>query len=290
MRAFVGIVFACLAVSPASAQHVAQVDEDVMEAQRCIWRCQAEYGNDWKAYEACTVRNCAGDAPPDETPPEQEAAPVPPPLTQPSPLSPQQSLKPGSRAPSAGSGSLPSASAGGLSAVPSGSWRYGNHPVLGPSAYVETDEGTVSLACAYFGESLAVAHILSLRVTGSLVSPGTSTIMFPGSLDTVRIEDKTGSGYTEQRGDTCDMAVSSFRSAPVMILVPGNVTAVNDVGTHVEITLDIQGRQTVVTSGDEAARLPGSRLIPLKGSSAAIGKLIAACPAARLDIENNCGI
>jgi len=43
----------------------AQVDEDflesdAMEVQRCIWRCQAEYGASSKRYPQCVEANCNG--------------------------------------------------------------------------------------------------------------------------------------------------------------------------------------------------------------------------------------
>lgn len=277
MRTVVGIVLAVLAGSPALAQQVAQVDEDAMEVQRCIWRCQANYPV-WSEYEACVAQQCSGS--------EQQAAPEPPPepppaLSPPSPLAPQQSLRPGSKAPSASAG---------LPKVPAGAWRYGDHPVFGPSAYVEVGDGTVSLACAYSGTDPTVGDILRLRLTGNILAPGQVTVMFQGRPDAFTIEDETGSGQTEKRGNTCETAVSAFRGADALVLVPGRIDGIQSVGGGTEITIDNGGRRSVIRSAKEGARLPGSRLIPLKGSSAAIGKLIAACPAARLDIENNCGI
>lgn len=38
----------------------AQVDDEAMETQRCIWRCQAEHGSNWARYEQCTVDLCSG--------------------------------------------------------------------------------------------------------------------------------------------------------------------------------------------------------------------------------------
>lgn len=38
----------------------AQVDDDVMEVQRCVWRCQAEFGAASQRYGQCVNELCSG--------------------------------------------------------------------------------------------------------------------------------------------------------------------------------------------------------------------------------------
>lgn len=91
----------------------AQVPEDAMELQRCIWRCQAEYGADDPAYGQCVEAQCSDALVLSSAlPPAGQQGPLPP-----------------------GPGVL------------TGTWVFGTHPVLGLTAYIETGAGTLGIGC-----------------------------------------------------------------------------------------------------------------------------------------------
>lgn len=54
--AVIAVAIGCLWSTSAFAQ-----DDEAMEVQRCIWRCQAEGGSSWKRYQQCVSVKCNGE-------------------------------------------------------------------------------------------------------------------------------------------------------------------------------------------------------------------------------------
>ncbi len=176
------------------------------------------------------------------------------------------------------------------SAAASGAWVYGEDPVLGLSAHIRTPEGAIGIACIADGSNPAAAEILAVRVTPDLAGPNGKLYMFDGKDGGRSIASSAGAGYAELRDNTCGISLDSFRSADAMYLIDGTIAAVSSTGSVAEITIDHGGRQTVVSGGSDAADKIGAKTIPLKGSATAIKALLRACPAARMDIESDCGL
>lgn len=222
---------------------VAAAEDDVMEVQRCIWRCGAETGMKQPAYDACIAEKC------DSGPSTQPATPE-----------------------------------------VQGRWTYGDDDYLRMSAYVEVPDGAIGLACAYDGDSLAVADVIALRVTTGLAQGNELHYLFDGAPDGGTISLSDDVGYLEYKGDTCSTHVEAFRKARSLFILDGSVISIAAEGDDTVFTVEQDGERIEVRNVAEAkARLKG-RTIPLAGSSAAIAKLLANCPAAQRDIDINCGM
>jgi hypothetical protein len=176
------------------------------------------------------------------------------------------------------------------SAASSGTWVYGEDPVLGLSAHIRTPQGAVGITCIADGTNPAAAEILAVRVTPELVAPSGTLYMFEGKEGARSFTNVTGAAYAELRDNTCGISLDSFRSANAMYLIDGTIATVESAGNVTRITIDQAGKQTVVIGGTDAATRIGAKAISLKGSSGAIKALLRACPAARMDIEANCGL
>jgi hypothetical protein len=171
-----------------------------------------------------------------------------------------------------------------------GRWTYGDDDYLRMSAYIEVPEGAIGLACAYDGDSLAVADVVALRVTTGLAQGNELHYLFDGAPDggTIALADDVG--YLEYKGDTCSTHVAAFQKAKALFILEGKIISIAGDGADNVFTVEQAGDRIEVRSFDEAkARLKG-RSIPLTGSSAAIRTLLANCPAAQRDIDMNCGM
>ena len=137
-------------------------------------------------------------------------------------------------------------------------WVFGDHPVLGKSAHVRIGSDAVGFACGYSGSDLARDDVVSLRVTRGLAPANAQSLT--GKVDDLydiiswRTTDK--GTLVEISGNPCEFAIPEVQAAK-------------------SLTITIDGRTTVV---------------PTKGSSAAIGKLIASCPRIKQELAWNCGI
>jgi hypothetical protein len=168
-------------------------------------------------------------------------------------------------------------------------WTYGVHPQLGKSAYVETSDGAVGLACAYFGNSAAMAHILSFRATPNLAKQGTLDIMFDdGSGGGVPVTHSQG--FVEYKSDTCTIHLDSLKKASVLHVLEGRVEGFDNSSGETVMTVSQDGATFQFSSKNigELDKLKARRF-PLTGSAKAINRMIAECPAAQRDIEWMCG-
>ena len=130
-----------------AAPSFAQVPEDAMEAQRCIWRCLAEYGANDPAYGQCVAEQCDNEPAPSE------------PLQ---PATQQATLPPGP-------------------GVLTGTWAFGPHPVLGLSAYVQTGAGTIGIGCGT-NQPLGLRFSNSFSTFGNptlMIDPGQYAASYP---------------------------------------------------------------------------------------------------------------
>jgi hypothetical protein len=139
-----------------------------------------------------------------------------------------------------------------------GTWAYGNHPVLGKSAYVQIGNQAVGFACNNIGNDLARDDVVAWRATHGLAPANTKALT--GKIDNLYdiwgYKTVSKRGFVETTANPCE-------------------TGVADAGKAKTLTVIADGR---------------AKSVPTKGSSAAIGKLIAACPRMKQEIEWNCGL
>lgn len=247
---WVAAIFAALVGSTSGAMAQRGIPEDVMEVQRCIWRCMHEYGTKQPAYPRCVARNCN-----DEPASKKKAS---------------TSSKPSSQ-----------------SDAPR--WAFGDHPVLGRSAHIETLDGAIGLACAYFGDSLAVSHVLALRVTPGLTRNNELTVMFDPISGAGDISFQNKGAYLEYTQSTCGTHLDAFKRSKSLLILDGKYSGFrNDNGIGVSTVVQ-DGTSIDIRSAEEARQKLRFKIVPLDGSSAAMDRLIASCKAAQRDIVSHCG-
>ncbi|MES2667713.1 MAG: hypothetical protein V4712_16615 [Pseudomonadota bacterium] len=241
------------AIVPGAA--LAQVSEDAMEMQRCIWRCQAEHGAGNAGYNACIAQYCEDGGGESFTPPV--AAPPPPVQQQP--------------ALPAGPGVL------------AGIWAFGTHPALGPVAYITTSAGTVGLGCGKVG-----GYTLGLRFSNSFAAAGPVTLMTAPSLTAASYPRRQGD-WSGADGDVCTLPVNDLAGGSALYILPAQIEALNAEGDGTRITLSGAGRTADVYTAAEALTAFGGYVVPLAGADRAIGALLQTCPRAQQDMQYGCG-
>lgn len=251
------------ATPPASAQ-------DYMEVQRCVWRCNEATGGRQPAYGQCIARQC-------DTGPE-----------------PKQSQKP-SIAPLTGP---MSGKADYSTDLPEGQWAYGTHPVMGRGAFVNIGAGAFGVTCP----PPQGRYVSSVRMSQFLKPAGlTDTSAFataftgPFQIDavqawTVKSKGKVaGYGYYEIFNDVCTTKIPE-------LMTSGSYVVLNAEGHGIEQTPDGGYAMTLKTahgivaikSEADMLQIPGNRVIPLSGSTKAIRRLMAECPAFRQQVAEGC--
>lgn len=226
------------------------VPKDVMEAQRCIWRCGHETSMKQPAYDRCIARKC------DSAPTSRKSAPA-------SSKTSSQSDAP--------------------------RWVFGDHPVLGRSAHIETPDGAIGLACAYFGDSLAVSHVLALRVTPDLAHDNQLAVMFDPTFGSGGLPLQNKGVYLEYPEDTCTIHLDDFKRSKSLLILDGKYGGFDHTKGDTVVTVVQDGTNIGVRSVEEARQKLHFKTFPLDGSSTAIDRLIASCKAAQRDIKYNCG-
>ncbi|MBP1804600.1 hypothetical protein [Rubellimicrobium aerolatum] len=232
----IGIVLLAATGLPAGAQEAAV--EAVMEEQRCVWACLANFGPaDDPAYGDCVQAQCSGE--------------------------------PGNGVRNQGGSVVAAPSSASAS---TGAWTYGPHPILGLSAHVQTEWGAMGFAC---GSDRA--RPASLRVTADMFEADGLTFVFDlaqgWSETSIRRID---GGVAAEDRTSCGHQIGHFRDASRIFAVDG---LPDRQASGARLTIEGPGGAHAVASGSAAASIPGARVIGLRGSAAAIGALLAACPA-----------
>lgn len=173
-------------------------------------------------------------------------------------------------------------------------WQYGTHPVLGLSAHVDLEDGgAIGLACRNPVFNPIQDSFVAIRMTGDLTVDGNFVMLFDGAGDyqTLQAEASTpGNGYSEWGGNTCMTAVDAFKRANALVTTPARIVSFGGWAEDQYVDFELKPLSGQAFQASGFAELPERRAISLRGSSAAINSLIAACPSMRIDIEQNCGI
>ena len=150
--------------------------------------------------------------------------------------------------------------------APPGQWALDQHPALGVSVHVQTEQGVIGLACAPEGVAIRATN-------GMFRGPALGWITDTGSAGG-SIGMTPGAVYSETRGPACALGVPGLANATALVLVDAPV--VSRGRAH---ALVLNGAEVPVTSGaDLQARFPGTRSVPLPGLAAGMAALSASCP------------
>ena len=149
---------------------------------------------------------------------------------------------------------------------PPGQWALDQHPALGVSVHVQTEQGVIGLACAPEGVAIQATNGMfrgpALGWITDTGSAGGSLTLIPGAI------------YSETRGPACALGVPGLANATALVLVDAPV-----VSRGTAYALVLNGAEVPVTSGaDVQARFPGTRSVPLPGLAAGMAALSASCP------------
>lgn len=225
----IAAVLVLMLLVPPPAQ--AQMDARDMEICRQQCMARARDASDPR-YSSCVRTRCEGQAAPRRTtaPPRKQAAAAPPPPP------------------------------------PAGQWALDQHPALGVSVHVQTEQGVIGLACAPEGVAIRATNGMfrgpALGWITDTGSAGGSLTMTPGAI------------YSETRGPACALGVPGLAGATALVLVDAPV--VSRGRAH---ALVLNGAEVPVASGaDVQARFPGTRSVPLPGLAAGMTALSASCP------------
>lgn len=179
--------------------------------------------------------------------------------------------------------SAPRAPASGRQAgAPRAAWVYGDHPVLGRGAFVQTAQGVVGLACGASGPPL------DLRLTNGFFRGPALTVMFDDSPSAFSMRPASGPA-SQLSGEACTLDLAAFKGASTLYLINGGIAATSSDASGTVMTLQGNGQTVAVRTSAEAYRSLGGAAVSLTGSAAAIERLLAACPAARADAAFECG-
>jgi|GEM_PF-2744859 len=174
-----------------------------------------------------------------------------------------------------------------------GVWIYGEHPVLGLSAHVVVDGGAYGIAC--FPPTPGVGYTTMVRATDGLI-PNVGEAVGPayvvegpfGLGGNIRLEP-TQRGFAELRTDACMVDFDRLKAARELKFLDIDSLSLRADGNSTVMTVGQEGRSyDIRTSGDVAA-LSGTVVIPLRGSSKALGKLLRSCPAMAAELAEGCG-
>lgn len=178
-------------------------------------------------------------------------------------------------------------------AIPDGTWRYGEHPVLGLSAHVVIERGAFGVAC--FPSTPGVGYSTVLLATDGLIPNITGVVgaahvfdgpYSPGGDKGLRPTQK---GFAELRTDACRADIDRLRSARELKFLDVDSLSLRSVGNEAVMTVTQNGRSYDLRTAGDVAALSGTVVVPLRGSSKALGQLIRNCPAIAAELADECG-
>lgn len=173
-------------------------------------------------------------------------------------------------------------------------WRYGNHPLFGQSAYVDSGGESVGLVCAFRGVDLMRSETVLFRITRGLLpqstTPGRSSIFVEGQVSGGSVLFKPHPrGFLEMKENACGY-IETIRRGKALLFAEGTFISVESRGRTSVTTLEQRGVRKEIAGDRDLHKLVDTKRVPLTGAAKAIRQLINACPAIRADFKNDCGV
>jgi hypothetical protein len=174
-----------------------------------------------------------------------------------------------------------------------GMWTYGKHPKLGLTAYVTIGEEAFGMSCEV---PPGTGYAGALRMTPGLldhaagVLSATSIYTGPFSIDGTSTYQPHPDGFVEALGDVCDLEVERVRkSKELWFLREKFIGLTAGSGDQTVMTLERDGKQIAVAGEADLPLISAPIVVPLTGSTAAINRLLKACPRLRRHVAEGCG-
>lgn len=225
-----------------------------MEAQRCIWRCLHNSPGD-RAYQACVAQRCNDS--PRASARRQPAAP-------PSPA-----------------------------ADPTGSWTFGDHPDLGRAAFVSVGDEAFGIACndaAHYPGS----HSISIRMTPGLaaIRSGENHLAWvvdePFAIGGLAAAEFNVRGFFESRSNFCETPFDRLRRSKSIVFLKNSGATLLSEGSRTVLKIEQADGSVDIRTSADLQKVAEKRVAPLAGSTAALSRLIQACPALRRQVNDDC--
>lgn len=244
-----------LALPPAlAAPDAAQAQMDARDMEICRQQCMARARNaSDPRYTACVRTRCEGQ-----------------------PARRSSSQRRTTSQPKAAPAAPAAAAAAGALTI--GAWGLASHAALGDGVHTQTEQGVIGLSCVPEGVALRASNGL---FRGAVLGWITDTGSAGGTIPLT-----PGAAFSETRGAGCALGVAGLGTATSLVLVDAPVTSR---GPGAGFALDLPGGALPVMSGaDLAARLPGTRTVPVQGLATGLAALAATCPALAQALRGPC--
>ena len=173
-------------------------------------------------------------------------------------------------------------------------WTYGLHPKLGIAAYVEIGDEAFGLACNTLPANSASTAVASLRMTPGLASTATQQLaavtvfIQPFAIGGAGTFQPNALGFVEIIGDSCATHVKQLQTSKTLLFLREKFASLNLANNADVLTVEKEGHPVSITSKDDLNSLAKATAVPLSGSTAAIDRLLKACPAIRRQIAEGC--
>ncbi len=179
-------------------------------------------------------------------------------------------------------------------AVEAASWRYGNHPLFGQSAHIDSEGESVGLACGFRGVDLMRSDAVVFRITRGLspesTKPGRGIFFVEGQVSGgSTLFEAHPRGFLEVKENACGV-VQAFQRGKSIAFAEGTFISLESRGKVVVTTLTQRGIKKEIGGDRDLHKLVDTKRIPLKGAAKAIRQMVNACPAIKADFKNDCGV
>lgn len=177
------------------------------------------------------------------------------------------------------------------------SWRYGNHPLFGLSAHIDSEGESVGLACGFRGADLMRSDSVLVRITRGLspesTKPGRGLFVVEGTPSAgSTVFEVHPRGFLELKENACGF-VQAFQGGRAILFPEGVFVRLENRGRQGRewtLTLTQRGVEKQIRGDRDLHKLVDIRRVPLTGAAKAIRQLVNACPAIRADFRNDCGV
>lgn len=173
-----------------------------------------------------------------------------------------------------------------------GRWTYGDHPVLGRSAYIEVGDAALGIACVDGQGSFVISERMTSGVVKDPTLPDGSGVMTmfrkPFAVGGSYVYQKNPAGFFEKTAMYCDSSLVQLQRSSSLIFLSGRFVGLEFANDVYKMTVEQAGQSIAISSDADLEKLSDSRTISLAGSSAAIKQLTKECPALRQQLAEGC--
>jgi hypothetical protein len=176
-------------------------------------------------------------------------------------------------------------------------WTYGEHPVLGMSAWVAVGDEAFGVACKVSDYHPGNSAGASIRMTPGLVPSATekqgavSVYLQPFAVGGGRTFKADKRGFVEYSGNACEAGLPRLRRSKALLFLQERMLPSQTVAgdTPQALVVDGPAGPVAITQVSDLNQLGEAVRVPLAGAPAALDKLAKACPALRRQMKEDCG-